>query len=216
MQLSCKITVISLLSILLFVVIISVDLLIHDSQYLKFALTKKSSWSAVPSNSTQIQMYLKIIRKYKPRLVVDIGCGEGKVLETLRAGLGTGYRIEGVEVNRKSAEAARRLVPGMVIHNIDMQNYVPEANISVCYILYEPLWDLNTTEALKIYTKFMDSAVSVASGIHIIYAAGVRKILDQAFFEKRNLRLRWTKRVGSFFLRRTIHHYSREQCLANG
>ncbi len=208
-----KVILTGIISVLLLVAfIIVVDLLIHDAQFIKFALTRKTSWSAVPSSRAQIQAYIAIIRKYKPRLVVDIGCGEGNVIKELKAGLGSDYRIEGIEINQTSAEHAKKLLPGNVIHNIDMQHYVPEAGISVCYILYEPLWNVNVPEAIEIYTKFIDTTLSVSSNVHFIYASGVKShILDDQFFRKRNLQLYWTKRVGSLLLRRTIHHYSQSK-----
>lgn len=52
------------------------------------------------------------VEEVSPASIVDIGCGEGLVVESLRGSLGT-FRYLGIDVNADSIQEARRRNPGL-------------------------------------------------------------------------------------------------------
>jgi dTDP-3-amino-3,4,6-trideoxy-alpha-D-glucopyranose N,N-dimethyltransferase len=93
----------------------------------------------------QLHQRVQAIRPGAARLL-DIGCGTGKHLETLRHY----YTVEGLDLNQELVEIARRRCPGVRIHVADMTDFDLNQVFDVVTCLFSAIgWAVRTRENLN-------------------------------------------------------------------
>lgn len=177
------------------------------------------SRSAVPSPAAQLGAIERLVREVRPDVMVDVGCGAGGVLAYVRS-YHPAMRLIGIERDEATARLARARVPSAVVLSVDMLEYdppPPSSATTVCYVMYEPLFEMPSGEAARVYAAFLDRLVAAPAEqrVHVIYASRTGLARPKAFmaneadFAKRGFVLRSRRTNGSLLFRREVRHYER-------
>lgn len=76
--------------------------------------------------------YLKLLKDFKVKNILDVGCGNGRMLELLRE---FGYSAEGIDISRKMVEIAKKRGVKAECKNISEINKKYDAIIAVADVL---------------------------------------------------------------------------------
>lgn len=77
--------------------------------------------------------------------LLDVGCGTGKHLEYLRAY----YRVEGLDLNAKLLEIARKRCPGVLFHQGNMVDFNLDRSFDVVTCLFSSIGYVKTIDNLE-------------------------------------------------------------------
>ena len=187
--------------------------------HVKHRLFGRGSRSAVPSPALQLEEIGRLVEVVKPDVLVDVGCGTGNVLAHVSSSR-PAVRLVGIERDEETAQLARARVPGARVLTSDMLDVGPQPAVVavVCYVMYEPLFEMPGEEAARIYSAFLDRvAVAAPTGqrVHVIYASRTGFTAPRAFmaseaeFLRRGFELRSRRTNGSILFRREVRHYER-------
>jgi ubiquinone/menaquinone biosynthesis C-methylase UbiE len=97
-----------------------------------------------PAQSRQL---IKLIQQYNPdaKTLLDVGCGTGKHLESLREH----YKVEGLDINSELLEIAQKRCPGVTFHRKDMVDFSLGNTFDVITCLFSAIGHVNTLENMK-------------------------------------------------------------------
>jgi SAM-dependent methyltransferase len=89
----------------------------------------------------------EIVRRHRPgaRSLLDVGCGTGRHLEHLRGR----YDVEGLDLNPKLLEVARRRCPGVPFHEADMADFQLGRRFDVVACLFSAIGYVKTLPRMR-------------------------------------------------------------------
>ncbi len=169
----------------------------------------KSHKSSVPINYNILDRIKELCKSYTIHhhyRFIDIGCGEGRVLQYFHHDFDT---LHGIEIDRTTALYAIhscKVYPNITIFNQDFTHYKFE-NCHTLIYLYEPLWLLPKEEAIDLYQKFFAKIQYLAQqkSVSIIYVSGAYKNHFMDFMDKKYLLHK--EIFGSYFFHKKLCLY---------
>jgi len=90
---------------------------------------------------------VEVIRRHHPipRSLLDVACGSGRHLEHLRRE----FEVEGLDVNPRFLEIARRRLPGVTLHEGDMTEFDLGRTFDVVAVLFGSITFVRTVQAME-------------------------------------------------------------------
>lgn len=142
------------------------------------------SYSGLPTPSYMIERIKTVIQDIPPQsyTLIDFGCGEGKMIQHLSPLV---YHTIGIELDTTLASRATQIFqdnPSITILHMNITEY-QFANIPTILYMYEPLWNVNYTEALEVYKKVFTTISRISSPCYIIYLSGINAKLTESDFK---------------------------------
>ena len=171
--------------IILLVILLLLLIYYHESTHIKYYLSclfLKKNKSGLPTPSLICSKVISIIRSLPDLIVIDFGCGGGDFIECIHS-LPNITQVIGIELNEQQAlECKDRFSNNqkIQIQQMNMMDYMFPSTPFLLY-MYEPLWDMNQTEALSIYHHIMKR---ITSPCYIIYISGINALLNESFFSE--------------------------------
>ena len=167
----------------LFLIVLLVILVYQESELCSHTLRFRPPYTApLPSSMVKtIQRHLQVIPNLSSYTLIDLGCGEGHMLQELYPLV---KRAIGVETEKRQAnETQIRFLSNRSIHiyHKDLVQYSFEDQPTVVY-LYEPLW--KSESAKESYETIVSKLQQLSSPVYIVYLSGLtKKELSSDFFK---------------------------------
>ena len=160
----------------------------------------------INSNLSIIEEYSRIIPNCQKYTFIDIGCGEGKVLDYVyNKNLYSKYI--GIEIEPEIYNIASKNLSNKKIElfKIDASQYKFK-NVPTIIYMNEPLFYINKIDAYIKYDKWFRKFKNI-DDIYIIYltASLSSVLLDSKVIAKNNFKIVKQKRIGGYFIYRTMN-----------
>ena len=200
-----KITTISVITIILLIALREIYL---TRETIMFAFKNKGSHGipTIKSNLSTIEEYSKNIPNHQDYTFIDIGCGEGKVLEYVYSKklyknyIGIELETEIYNISTKNLSDKK-----IQMYNIDAGLY-DFKNVPTIIYMNEPFYFISRVNSYVTYEKWFRKFKKL-DNIYIIYLTGSLNnyLLDSKAIEKYNFKIIKHKKIGGIFINRIMN-----------
>tara|TARA_Y100000389_G_C17467626_1_gene527040 strand:+ start:5246 stop:5884 length:639 start_codon:yes stop_codon:yes gene_type:complete len=195
-------------SVVIIIIIIAIREIYLTRETIIFKLKNRGS-NGIPtikSNLSLIEEYSKNIPNFQDYTFIDIGCGEGKVLDYVYSKKLYKNHI-GIELETKMYNIATKNLSDkkIQIHNIDAGLY-DFKNVPTVIYMNEPLYCIDRINSYLTYEKWFRKFKKI-DNIYIIYltASTGKYLLDSKAIEKYNFKIIKQKKIGGIFINRIMN-----------